>query len=518
MKLTKEMRQGNNGKTRLFRLPLWMTAFLAVLMILSGWPGEFVRQNGQRGCTMILVGKQATADGSVLISYSNDWDGKGASHVVSVPRAQHKPGETCKLTNGVEIPQAEVTYAYIGNELLWTDHSTFENGINEFQVTICFGTAVEVNPKAREVDALLGEKDKNPGILIPWRLVLERVKTAKEGVELVEKLFNQYGLREDGSFAIADPNEIWIFQIGGGHHWAALRVPDNSYVIQDNTFRLGEINCGDENSRCSPNLVQFSMDKGLYDPAYGLFSFKKAWGRVYNKTPPADRRIWRVQSLLTSGSSLSPDTPYFDFPLALRPDQKITKEKLMSIMRDHYEGGALDLTDSYKKGNPHLTAERTLCRTNTQYTGITQLRSWLPGEIGGVFWLAIANPDTSVFVPWYAGIVETPRIYQLGSGRSDPDSAYWAFKRIGNLVNAYYGDLFGLVQKTWRSFEENEFALQDSIEKTALELFRLNPSLAKDFLTTYSNAQALKAYHRAQETIDELQTRFVELQFRQIEK
>ena len=511
MKLAKERRS--------FRLPLLLTAILTVLMAVSAWPGESVLQKEQHGCTMILVGNKATADGSVLMSYSNDWDGKGASHVVFVPRVRHKPGETYKLTNGAEIPQSEETFAYVGNELLWTDDPTFENGINEHQVAICFGTAVEINPKAHEADPLLEGKDKTPGLLIPWRLVLERAKTAREGVDLVEKLFNQYGLQEDGSFAIADPEEIWVFQIGGGHHWAAMRVPDDSYVIYDNTFRMGEINCGDRtNCRCSPNLVQFSIEKDLYDPASGPFNFKKAWGRLYTKTPPGDRRVWRVQSLLTPGSSLPPETPYFDFPLFLRPEQKITKEKLMSIMRDHYEGGGLDLTDGYKKGNPHLTAERTLCRTNTQYTGITQLRGWLPAEIGGVFWLAMANPDTSVFIPWYAGIEETPRIYQHGSGRSDPDSAYWAFKRIGNLVNAYYGDLFGLVQKTWRSFEENEFALQESIEKTALELSRLNPSLAKNFLTTYSYAQALKAYDRAQEMVDELQTRFTELQFRQIAK
>lgn len=519
MRILEEIRQGQYRQMRTFRIRLVMTAFLAASMVLSVWPGDFVRQKGQRGCTMVLVGKQATADGSVLMSYSNDWDGKGASHVVFVPRGQHKPGETTKLNNGAEIPQVEETYAYIGNELQWTDDPTFENGINEHQVAICFGTAVEINPKAREADPLLEEKEKRPGLLIPWSLVLERAKTAREGVDLVEKLFNQYGLREDGSFAIADPNEIWVFQIGGGRHWAAMRVPDDSYVIYDNTFRMGEINCGDRaNCRCSPDLVRFSIEKGLYDPASGPFSFKKTWGRLYTKIPPGDRRIWRVQSLLTPHSSLPPETPYFDFPLFLRPEQKITKEKLMSIMRDHYEGGALDLTDGYKKGNPHLTAERTLCRTNTQYTGITQLRSWLPAPIGGVFWLAMANPDTSVFIPWYAGIVETPRIFQLGSGRSDPDSAYWAFKRIGNLVNAYYGDLFGPVQKTWRTFEENEFALQENIEKTALELFQSNPSLAKAFLTIYSTAQALKAYDRAQEIVMELQTRFTELQFRQIEK
>jgi dipeptidase len=519
MTIAKEQSLANKGARRFLSLSFCLAAALSTAMPAVAWPGDSGPKDEKQECTMILAGKGATVDGSVLMSYSNDWDGKGASHVVFVPRAEHKAEETVKLDNGAEIPQAPATHAYIGNELLWTDRATFENGINEFQVAICFGTAVEVDPKAREADPLHGENEKNSGILIPWRLVLERAKTAREGVALVEGLFNQYGLREDGSFAIADPNEIWVFQIGGGHHWACLRVPDDSYVVYDNTFRMGEIDCGNpEDFRCSPDLVKFSAEKGLYDPAGGPFSFKKAWGRVYTKTPPADRRIWRVQSLLTPGSTRSPDTPYFDFPLALRPDQKISKERLMSIMRDHYEGSRLDLTDNYQKANPHHTRERSLCVTRTQYTVITQLRNWLPGEIGGVFWLAMANPDISVFIPWYQGITETPPAFRSGSGRSDQESAYWAFKRIGILVNAFYGELIGQVRSTWKTFEDDASAQQDSVERTALELFRKDRSLARGFLTAYSNALAFKAYQAAQTMIKDLETRCVELQNRQIEK
>jgi dipeptidase len=467
---------------------------------------------------MILVGKQATVDGSILMSYSNDWDGKGASHVIFVPRVEHKPGETARLSNGAEIPQADVSYAYIGNELYWTDRATFENGINEHQVAICFGTAVEVNPKARAADPLLDEKAEKPGILIPWSLVLERAKTAREGVELVERLFNQYGLAEDGSFAIADPNEVWVFQVGGGHHWAALRVPDNCYVIYDNTFRMGEVECGSALSRCSPDLVPFSVKSGLYDPASGPFSFKKTWGRFYPKSPPADRRIWRVQSLLSPRAGRPPDTPYFEFPLFLEPEQKISRETLMAVMRDHYEGSPLDLTGNYKTGNPHFTSERTLCVTRTQYSVVVQLRSWLPPEIGGVFWLALANPDVSVFVPWYQGITQTPSEFRSGMGQSDPESAYWAFKRIGVLVNAFYGDLIDQVRNTWNPVERELAARQESVEKTALELFRKGPPLARSFLTAYSNAAAFSVYQTAQKMLKDLETRCVELQNRQIEK
>lgn len=508
----------SNQKVKLLSPIIKLIIAVMLLTLLAGFGTVGTFEKSHR-CTMILVGKDTTEDDSVLLAYNNDWDGKGASHVVVVPRKTYEPGAMYKLSNGVEIPQPAQTYAYIGNELLWTTRPTFENGINEYQVAVSFGTAVRVNKKAKEVDPLLKEGSGKRGLLIPWRLILERAKTAREGLELVEKLFNKYGLREDGSFAIADPNEVWLIQIGGGHHWAAVRVPDNCYVIQDNTFRMGEISCKDSDSiRCSPNLIEFSKEKGLYDPASGSFNFKKAWGHIYTRTPPRDRRIWRVQSLLSPSVSLPPDTPYFDFSLLLSPEKKITKEKLMSIMRDHLEGTEFDLTNAYKQGNPHFTKERSLCRTNTQYSVITQLRGWLPSEIGGVLWLALANPDTSVYVPWYKGITEVPHVYQFGKGKSDPESAYWAFKRIGNLVNTHYGDLIEDVQNAWKAFEEREFVIQDSVEKTALKLFQKDESLAKEFLSSYSNAQALKAYNMAQEMINELQTKLVKLQFRKIEK
>ncbi|MFP4082777.1 MAG: C69 family dipeptidase [Candidatus Aminicenantes bacterium] len=496
---------------------LWSFACLLILGILLSDAGTPTLDE-EHGCTMILVGKEASADGSVMMAYNNDWDGRGASHVVVVPRKRHKPGAVRRLSNGVEIPQAEVTYAYIGNELQWTGEATFENGINEFQVAVCFGTAVKVNDKVKQVDPLLEESDP-PGILIPWRLVLERSKTAREGVELVEKLFNKYGLREDGSFAIADPDEVWLFQIGGGHHWAAMKIPDQCYVIQDNTFRMGEIDCQQKSKvKCSPVLIEFSIENDLYDPQEGPFSFKKSWGYIYTKTPPRDRRIWRVQSLLSPSSSLPPDTPYMDFPLFLTPDKKITKEKLMSLLRDHHEGTEYDLTGGYKKGNPHFTEERTLCRTNTQYGVVTQLRRWLPNPIGGVFWLAVANPDTSVYIPWYQGIADVPQVYRFGNSTCDQESAYWTFKRIGNLVNTHYGDLIEDARSTWRVLEEEQFAIQESVEKTAVELFEQDETLVREFLTGYSNAQAVKAYTTAREMINELQTKLVKLHFRKIEK
>jgi dipeptidase len=130
----------------------------------------------------------------------------------------------------------------------------------------------------------------------------------------------------------------------------------------------------------------------------------------------------------------------------------------------------------------------------------------------------MANPDISTFIPWYQGMTETPPAFRSGSGRSDQESAYWAFKRIGVLVNAFYGELIDQVRSVWKALEDDTFAQQDSIEKTALELFSKDVALTKGLLTAYSNALAFKAYQTAQTMIEDLETRCVELQNRQIEK
>jgi len=130
----------------------------------------------------------------------------------------------------------------------------------------------------------------------------------------------------------------------------------------------------------------------------------------------------------------------------------------------------------------------------------------------------LANPDISVYIPWYQGITDTPFPFRSGRGRSDQESAYWAFKRIGVLVNAFYGALIDEVKNVWKAFESEAAAQQESVEKTALELFQKDAALARSFLTTYSNALAIRAYEAAETMVKDLETRCVELQNRQIEK
>jgi dipeptidase len=190
----------------------------------------------------------------------------------------------------------------------------------------------------------------------------------------------------------------------------------------------------------------------------------------------------------------------------------------MAVLRDHYEGTEYDLTGGYEKGSPHHTTERTICRINTDATSVAHLRSWLPAEIGGVLWLSLGTPCSSVYVPYYLGVLDFPKPYTYSSGTYDDENAFWVFNSLENLADRYYTDK-GKAEKggtkaidriagSWKKFEADEFAMQPAVEKTALELYREDPTLARSFLSNYSQALGLRAFVEARALADLLRTEY----------
>ena len=191
--------------------------------------------------------------------------------------------------------------------------------------------------------------------------------------------------------------------------------------------------------------------------------------------------------------------------------QYVSVEDAMAFQRWHYEGTEFDTSDDYKI-SPHKTPERVICNVSTMSSGVAQLRSWLPIEMS-VLWLTQGTPCTSVFVPWYLGNTDSPSVYQGATDRHDGEKAWWRFKTIAMLANANYAKLIGVIKPVWEAQEKEEFALQEEIEKTALELYKKDPKDAIAFLTNYSNAWALNAYYKSEEVISELLTKMAQLRF-----
>ena len=513
---------------------------------------------------MMAAGNAATLDGSVMVARSADAFGDYAQQVLAVPRKKHGAGEKLKFDKlgDVEIAQVSETYAYLGVISVVEDENIhIAQGINEFQVCAGASSGGALNKKAESVchkmSTSLGD--------YRMTLVLERSKTAREGIRLIGQLTEQYGARTD-NYIIADPSEIWLYEEFRGRLWVAARVPEDCFVVEANTCRIGGVDMGDSrNFMGSKHLLTFAIENGLREPgsaepfdAMKTYSAQNGKVRQGIAVPEYDRRrIWRGISLLSPSTNLDPEKPVESYPLFVKPDRKLTPRDFIAVLSDHYQGtefdpygvgrdqyapavarsidefGETDLTrrkptsESPLRLNMKLQyqlapvwgTERIIGTPAAITTWCAQLRGGIPSAIGGLLWTGLAEGATSGHVPFYCGISKTPEAYTLGSQKHEPipnevlsgsmydeESAYWTFRHISNLVNLFYTATKEEVIPVWRAWEDELYRLQPLVEKTALDLFEKNPSMALEYITSYSNMKATDALEIAKCMIRKLHT------------
>ena len=438
-------------------------------------------------CTTIIVGKNKADDGSVMIAHSEELGDNAAQILVVVPRMTHEEGEVYESLSGAKIPQPKETYGYIASKIFDKEYypGDITSGINEYQVSVANNmTWTREVPEDTAWDLIDG------GII--WteftQLVLE---TAIEGIQLVGELCEKYRLSGDPgtAFGIADPNEGWFIEIAIDGQWIAKRVPDDGAFTMANCYRIGEVNLEDKNILHSPDLVDYAVSKGWYDPKSGeTFNFSKVYGDPDNQVDEYNTlRHKMVDSALINL-------------------KKVSKEDLMKLMRSTYEG-----TDKYKAdektGSPFNTGIRTISRLSTEISSVAQLRGWLPSEVGGVIWWNMGTSKTGVYVPWYYGTKEFPIPFTHGTNKFTDNSAYWTYFDLTKLVGANYKDVIDIVTKKWTEFEANEIMMQRYVDSQALELLKQNKKEeAVNFLTWYSNALGERSHEIAKELIRELKT------------
>ena len=484
-------------------------------------------------CFMMAVGKRASADGSVMVARSCDSNSTEAQRVLSVPRQRFASGSMLQIPEcPMSIPQVEETYAYTAVSRV-IDGETLEmvsGGINEYQVTAGASTGGWVKP---EVASLTPWPDTVLGDYV-MTLVLQRCKTAREGIRLLGELTEKYGARTD-NYIVSDPDEVWLFEQYQGYHWAAARVPDDCFIVEANSFRLAEIDPSDpDNYLCDPDLIPFAIQHGLWDPQSGRpFHASRAYATNDLSRPRANQpqpyyslhRIWRGCMLLKPSANLDPYEPTKEYPLFLTPDHKLTPADLLAVFKDYYQGTALDeygaqdgkyptlidpVTGHYRLA-PAWCESRIIGCPQAVTTWVTQSRSWLPNAIGGLLWCGLAAGAAGPHVPWYACNLRTPPAYQRGDAGDNsvyqPDSAYWLFENIGNIMGLFYQGLVDLVRPVWQAFDQRSFANQPAVEAAALKLYADAPNQAADYLTTYSNGLALEALSVGQNMLGQIFTR-----------
>jgi dipeptidase len=455
-------------------------------------------------CFSIIVGKQASADGSVLVAHNEDDHGPQLVNYYKVPRIKHALGETVICETGAAIPQVAESNSYFWLEMPGMEFS--DSYINEWGVVIA----------SNECDSREKKGELTDGGVKYWlrRLVAERSHSAKEGVKIAGQFIQKFGYASSGrTYIIADADEGWMFAAVSGKHWVAQRVLDDMVAVVPNYYTIGEVDLADTGKFLgSPDLIDYAIQQRWYDPNRdGKFNFAKVYSSPGNlKSPGNIHRMWRGVNLLAD-LTFALDN---EFPFAFKPKKKVTVQELMAVLRDHYIGTQLDKTNGYKLGNPYKLNGSTICASSTQYGFVAQLRNWLPVEIGAVLWLAPHRPDSQAFIPLYLGIENMPDGYAYGDFQAALDQhfnppkniyektdthAFWAFVNLAEWVDEDYGLRIKKIQEKWNGIESAVFNNQKDFENKVLKIHQENPLKTKKLLTDYTGEYAARIWQIAKD-------------------
>lgn len=474
-----------------------LTTIAAAAALLAGPPAA--------ACTNILVTKGASTDGSTMVTYaadSHDLYGElyfepGRVFSAGAMRDVYE-WDTGKFLG--RIPQAPVTYTRVGN-------------INEHQVAIgetTYGGREELKGPAGMIDY---------GSLM--YIALERARTAREAIKVMTDLVAEYGYHSSGeSFSISDANEVWLLEMIGkgegqkGAVWVARRIPEGYISAHANQARIRQFPLNDpQNTLYSRDVISFAREKGWFDGKDEGFSFADVYAPLdFGAARFCESRVWSV--FRRAAPSLNLGVEYADgynlglrLPLWIKPDARLSVADVMALMRDHFTGTPLDMTQDVGAGpfacpyrwrpmtwevdGAKYVHERAISTQQTGFSFVTQSRAGLPDPIGGIIWFGLDDTYSTVYVPMYAGIRAVPGTFAEGVASMKTfswDSAFWVFNWVANYAYSRYSDMIVDIQTVQRELEGQFLADQKAVEEKALALHRQAPELAREFLTQYSVA------------------------------
>lgn len=462
-------------------------------------------------CTNLIVAKGASTDGSVIISYSAD------SHTLYGELYHWAARDWAKGTMRqiVEwdtnkplgfIPEVAHTYNVIGN-------------VNEHQVAIA-ETTWGGRPELAESDGIM-----DYGSLI--YVALQRSKTAREAIDVMTNLVKEYGYHSSGeSFSIADKNEVWILEMIGkgkgrkGAVWVAVRIPDNAISAHANQARIQQIDFKSKDYLYSPDVVSFAREMGFFKGADKDFSFQEAYSPyTEGGLRGCEARVWaffnKFNSRMGKYEAFIRNQSKDKMPLYIVPDRKLSVADVRDMMRDHYEGTSLCMTNdpgagpykvpyrwrpmSFEVDGKEYVNERAIATQQTGFVFVAQLRNWLPDAIGGVNWFGVDDADMAVMTPIYCSTTRVPECFRQGNGdmmHFSWTSAFWIHNWVANMAYHRYDQMIADIRPVQRELEGGCDRMLPIIDKQAQELYAQDPAKAVAFLTNYSNEEAEKATAR----------------------
>ena len=477
-------------------------------------------------CTSILVSRTASRDGSVFVSYSAD--APFMPRLQRIPGGDHAPGEMVEIRGWEDdsvrgkIPQLKHTYSVVGL-------------MNEHQLSLgetTTGGRPLSDPKGLfDYDALM-------------TLTLQRAKTAREAIKMMDELCKEYGYAGPGeTFSIADKNEIWMMELIGkgadnkGIVWVAARVPEGMISVHANMSRITTFPLNDpENWMYSADVIQFAIDKGFYKTDSGKpFSFRGAYHP--NQSASSKRacagRVWSVCRRAAPSEKFS--DAFFrgkpgeeDYPLFVKPDKLLGLEDVMALMRDHYDGTPYDTTKGLDAGpfsspvrardlaftvdGASYMWERPISTQQAGFVIVAQSRNNLPDPVGGVTWFTPDEAYSSCFTPVYCATDALPPPYAVGDYKKFSwDSAWWVTNLVSNLAYDRWSRVYPDIKKAQTEQESALLKMQPVIEEAAAKLFATDEALARRFLTNYTVSTGEAVFRRWHDLAHEILTNHVDL-------
>lgn len=509
-------------------------------------------------CTAIVAGKNATVDGSVLNSHT---DAGADCRIRVVPGQRFAKGALAPVYYGIQrvdlpledngeilgyIPQVEQTYTYF--------QSAYSH-INEYQ--LCIGESTMSQRPELQVDK--GQGKQIMTVEQAMIFALQRCKTAEEALTLITSLMETYGFLpscgpESECLTIADPENVWVlelFSVGKGWTpesgkpgviWAAQRVPDDHIAMIPNWSIIKEIDLSKPGEyKASSNYQTVAIENGWYSPQSGK---PFVWQEAYCPTPRefATNRFWLFANTFAPSMKLIPqrrtNDPYENlnqymqyveplsmYPFSLKPDNKVSVKDIMAFQRSTFTGTIYDKENDAvwyypdkegkmvksKLATPFpsketqklmkTTRRRAVARVDGEYGMVAQLRSDMPREIGGIYWVFQDNAYTSPYLPIFTGVTRIPEVYSTYDPRQYADnSVRWAIDFVDNLLYLNWQDGKEDLNAARTPMEDGFFARNGQIEKEFIALQKKNPKKAVELLNSYT-----------QECADKIMQTYVEL-------
>ena len=387
-------------------------------------------------CTTILVGKNASVDGSTMIARNDDtFRPITPQKFIIRPAAKNESGRQIKswLNNfKLDLPENAQAVPAVPNVDYKNRGYYDESGINQKNVAMSCTESTYGNERALAFDPLVKDgldEDCMQSVVLPY------IDSARNGVEYLGKLIAKFGSPAGNSVLFSDKDEIWYMEIVTGHHWVAQRIPDDAYAIAANRVSIEQVDFDDsDNFMWSEGIQEFVAQHHLNVDHQG-WNFRHIFGtysqqdRFYNTN-----RVWYGQKYFNPEIEQEPTDG--DLPFIRRAAKKITREDIEFVLGSHYQNTPYDPFGKGTEEEKHRF--RPIGLNRTQNSHILQIRNDVDHDKAAIMWLCIGGPTFTPFVPFFANMNDTDPSYNNTSMTYNLNDAWWYYKSLAALVETHY--------------------------------------------------------------------------------